>query len=53
MRKVTVAITILVDDDDTRPERWISESVDMNLNMDSGEKILDVYTLSDESLIVD
>jgi len=48
MRVVTMSVTMLVEDD-TRPEKWMADTLDqMCLDESAGEKLLDITTISDE-----
>lgn len=48
MRVVTLSVTMLVVDD-TRPEKWIAETLSQSMERDAGEQLIDVTITSDET----
>lgn len=51
MRVVTMSVTLLVEDD-TRPEKWLADTITENC-LEPGEKLLDLTTTSDEPVKTD
>lgn len=47
MRVVTLSVTMLVVDD-TRPDKWVSQTLGEAMDRNEGESLLDVTITSDE-----